>query len=88
MELFWEYFGACCGYFRRMNGGTSKPLYPVEHSFVIALRRDCEEFPSAGAGRGEHLASGRSADFEQLPDLLRFIAVQIELSGSMKQRAP
>lgn len=49
------------------------PLYPADHAFVIALRRDADVEHGEFAGRVEHMSSGRAASFTSLELLLEFM---------------
>lgn len=50
-----------------------RPIYPLDHAFVIALRADSGLDGPHLAGRIEHMASGRAVVFTGLEMLLEFM---------------
>jgi hypothetical protein len=50
-----------------------RPIYPLDHAFVIALRADTALDGPHLTGRIEHMASGRAVVFTGLEMLLEFM---------------
>jgi hypothetical protein len=65
-------------------GAGDRPLYPADHAFVIAFRRDAALVDGEFAGRVEHLASGSAACFSSLEVLLQFMRRAASAAGSCK----
>lgn len=55
------------------TGADDTPLYPSDHAFVIALRRDTDVAAGQFVGRVEHVSSGRTASFADVAGLLAFM---------------
>ena len=56
-----------------MRADEKRGALPVEWAFVVHVRPGALPEEGRIAGRVEHVASGRSEQFDSLPDLLDFL---------------
>lgn len=64
-----------------MPGDETRSALPVAWAFVVHLRPGALPEEGQIAGRVEHVASGRSAHFDSLPELLGFLGRVLKSLG-------